>query len=70
MKTKLPTPAYYGDSSAEFWRVINGLPTPHKEAAYALGVALQNSERTLRDLIEITIRDAERSLKVKQGEKP
>jgi hypothetical protein len=52
MKKKLPDPAYYGERSRAFWKIINGMPTPHRSTAYALGVALQNAESNLRFLIE------------------
>lgn len=35
---------YFGDKSRDFWNIVNSLPNPHREAAYALGVALQNFE--------------------------
>jgi hypothetical protein len=65
MKRKLPDPAYYGEKSRDFWRVINSLPTPHRGTVYALGVALQNAESSLRFLIENEMSNAQKKLKVK-----
>jgi len=59
MKRKLPDPAYYGEKSRDFWKVINSLPIQHRGTAYALGVALQNAESSLRFLIENEMSNAQ-----------
>jgi len=35
---------YSGDLSRLFWKRVNALPSPHKEALYSCGVLLQEME--------------------------
>ena len=43
-KTKKLKPRYSGESSHKFWRRVNSLKGENWDAAYAMGVRLQNLE--------------------------
>jgi len=45
------TPRYSGRNSHEFWRRINALRGKDWDAAYSMGVALQNHEHTVLQFI-------------------
>ena len=45
------TPRYSGRNSHEFWRRINAMKGKDWEAAYSMGVALQNHEHTVLQFI-------------------
>ena len=45
------TPRYSGRNSHEFWRRINALQGKDWDAAYSMGVALQNHEHTVLQFI-------------------
>ena len=45
------TPRYSGRNSHEFWRRINAMKGKDWDAAYSMGVALQNHEHTVLQFI-------------------
>ena len=47
----LLTPRYSGRNSHEFWRRINAMKGKDWDAAYSMGVALQNHEHTVLQFI-------------------
>lgn len=44
---------YSGNKSIQFWKRINALPGKKQNAAYTLGVALQNFEADVLRLIKL-----------------
>jgi fructose-bisphosphate aldolase class 1 len=60
------TPRYSGRNSHGFWRRVNALKGKDWDAAYSMGVALQNHEQTvlrfINDKKSNTSRDARREM--------